>query len=692
MHYLVQAEINELISSRPAGKKAIVCIKDNDSNSGAFASATGSGTIATFVNNIVNFVNSNGYDGVDIDWEQNVNVTQYANLMSRLRAAMPGKVITVASGNWSSLQSAAAASYANIDQINLMCYDMDSPSSGYSWFNDALMQNGNSAVMTCDWRVRAFTSAGVPASKIGIGIPFYGRRWNNVTQALVNGSFSQSTVLYRDLVSDGTRWQPQYQLYDSGYKANYLSIPSLNEFDSYNGTQSIQAAASWQKSAGFGGFMTFTTDFEYLAGQSGDARYPLSSTLYSSVFGGSAPPPSSGPSVSGGSPTGTLSASTTSATLSAATNVAATCRYATSGGVAYSSMPNTFAVTGGTAHSSALVGLLNGTSYNYYVRCSDSSGNVDTSDYPISFSVGSAPVTGPLSVQVTPNSGSGSSQTFTFPVYDPNGYTALTQVDAIFDTAVGQINSCWVEYAPSIGVLYLKSSDNTVWTHATIGTAAVLQNNECSINAATSSLSGSGGTLTLKLAMSFASGYSGTKSIFGFAADTTANTGWQNVGSWTMPTLALVQTPPTAQVSPATGTGSSVTFALSVSDNGGYSAVSQAVLLVGNAIGGVNSCYIDYGPGTGLLSLANDAGTGWLQATPGTATILQNSQCSVNAGTATVVSSGNTLTVNIPVTFYSTYTGAQTLYTFGADRAGLSTGWTNAGTWTVSFPGKKRGH
>src|SRR4029079_1257873 len=132
---------------------------------------------------------------------------------------------------------------------------------------------------------------------------------------------------------------------------------------------------------------------------------------------------------------------------------------------------------------------------------------------------------------------------------------------------------------------------------------------------------------------------------------------------WTMPAPAPVQAPPTGQVGPATGTGSSVTFALSISDNGGYTAVSQAALLVGNTINSaVNSCYIDYAPGTGLLSLLNDAATGWVQVQPGAATILQNSQCSDTPVTDNVVGSGNTLTVNVPVTFYSTYTGAQTLY------------------------------
>src|SRR4029077_3023977 len=251
----------------------------------AFAQSTAPATIATSVSNIANYVNTNQYDGVDIDWEQNINVTQYSDLLTRLRTAMPTKVITIAAGNWGGLPSVAGASYSQLDQINLMCYDMDSPANGYSWYNDALLQSGNSAVMTCDWRARAFTSAGVAASKIGIGLPFYGRRWPGVTQAPLQGSFNPSTVLYRDLVSDGTRWQSRYQFYDSIYKSDYLSIPDLNELTSYNGTQSIKDAVTWQKSQGLGGFMTFTLEYEYLSNQAGDARYPLSTALYNEVFG-----------------------------------------------------------------------------------------------------------------------------------------------------------------------------------------------------------------------------------------------------------------------------------------------------------------------------------------------------------------------------------------------------------------------
>ncbi len=90
---------------------------------------------------------------------------------------------------------------------------------------------------------------------------------------------------------------------------------------------------------------------------------------------------------SSGQPTGTLSSGTISTTISLTTNEAATCRYSTAAGVAYDSMANTFSTTGGTSHSSAVSGLIDGNSYSYYVRCTDTANNKNTGDYDISFSV-----------------------------------------------------------------------------------------------------------------------------------------------------------------------------------------------------------------------------------------------------------------------------------------------------------------
>ena len=285
MAYLTQTEINQIVpAAHAAGKKVIVCI--GDAPGGNMLDATSPTNLAAFIANIVSFVNSNGYDGVDFDWEHNVSVTQYENLFSQLRTAFgTSKLILTDTGNWSSLPTVAAASYANIDQINVMCYDMDI-GSPFSWHNDALFQNGDTSKMTCDWRVRAFTSLGVPNSKIGLGIPFYGRQSNGCTAPLVSGCSQVGYQPYRSIVTNATWWNGGANVrWDSTYSADYLSVSSTNQFISYNGTASLQATVNWQKAQGFGGFMTFTVDYEYLSGQTGDARYPLSTTLCNDVFG-----------------------------------------------------------------------------------------------------------------------------------------------------------------------------------------------------------------------------------------------------------------------------------------------------------------------------------------------------------------------------------------------------------------------
>ena len=93
------------------------------------------------------------------------------------------------------------------------------------------------------------------------------------------------------------------------------------------------------------------------------------------------------PARSGGEPAGGVMAGTTQATLSLHTDTSATCRYATTPGVSWSSMTSSFENTGGTAHSSPVTGLQSGATYSYYIRCQDSLGNTDTSDYVISFTV-----------------------------------------------------------------------------------------------------------------------------------------------------------------------------------------------------------------------------------------------------------------------------------------------------------------
>jgi len=104
-----------------------------------------------------------------------------------------------------------------------------------------------------------------------------------------------------------------------------------------------------------------------------------------------APTRTAPPVLTSGSPTGTLAAGTTSTTLSLSSDENATCRYSTSAGMSYASMTNVFTTTGGTTQSVTVAGLQNSTSYVYYVRCKDASGNTDPADYKISFSIAAPP-------------------------------------------------------------------------------------------------------------------------------------------------------------------------------------------------------------------------------------------------------------------------------------------------------------
>jgi hypothetical protein len=104
-----------------------------------------------------------------------------------------------------------------------------------------------------------------------------------------------------------------------------------------------------------------------------------------------------------GAPSGELPATTTQVTLTLDTAEAADCRYATSEGVAYGDMPDSFGETGGLTHAQLISGLHDEQSYTYAVKCLDSAANTNIDDYLISFSIDSADATPPVitDVQVT---------------------------------------------------------------------------------------------------------------------------------------------------------------------------------------------------------------------------------------------------------------------------------------------------
>ena len=70
-------------------------------------------------------------------------------------------------------------------------------------------------------------------------------------------------------------------------------------------------------------------------------------------------------------------------------------------------MPSTFSQTGGLTHVETVAGLTDSSGYGYYVRCQDSSGNTNTDDFAITFSVGAVAATSIFSGVESPLSENG---------------------------------------------------------------------------------------------------------------------------------------------------------------------------------------------------------------------------------------------------------------------------------------------
>ncbi len=97
--------------------------------------------------------------------------------------------------------------------------------------------------------------------------------------------------------------------------------------------------------------------------------------------------PYSPPVRSNGLPSGLVAAGNADIEISLRTDEMATCRYATTTGVSYLSMTNTFSPSVGTYFGKTLTGFVDNQLYTYYVRCSDQGGSANNDDYVISFTL-----------------------------------------------------------------------------------------------------------------------------------------------------------------------------------------------------------------------------------------------------------------------------------------------------------------
>ena len=154
------------------------------------------------------------FDGIDIDWEYPVeggvtpgrpedaaNFTAMAEEFRRqLDAVHPGLLLTAA-------LPAPAELYKNfelkkiaatMDYLSIMAYDLHWDSEPMTFLHSPLFHDSKDPsrppfdIRNGDYAVRGFLSAGVPAGKIVLGVPFYGKGWTGVAD--VNHGLYQSAT------------------------------------------------------------------------------------------------------------------------------------------------------------------------------------------------------------------------------------------------------------------------------------------------------------------------------------------------------------------------------------------------------------------------------------------------------------------------------------------------------------------
>src|SRR5690554_6053233 len=251
--------------------------------------------IENFANNIVDIINTYGFDGVDIDWEtpRSGEEVRYSNMMKviyeKVKANNPNHLVTTAitGGRWQPPMYNLTVSNQYLDFINVMTYSMSSSGGSYQnalhpragVHNTEFNAGRTPATATISESVPIFNGYGVPNSKLIFGLAFYGvrqqRTYNTSTNTWSNWTATSPSVFFPEIQSSYLNNPDYLYFFDNVAGVPYLVKKDGTIFISYDNERSIRLKSEYVIEHGLGGLMFW----EYGADTSGTLLQQMRTSL-----------------------------------------------------------------------------------------------------------------------------------------------------------------------------------------------------------------------------------------------------------------------------------------------------------------------------------------------------------------------------------------------------------------------------
>lgn len=275
------ARLHAIVAKRADNPSLQVVLSIGGWEAGNFSEAAASEPARRrFIDSSIALLHQFKLDGLDIDWEyptlgdagishspddrQNFTVL-LEQLRARLDTEGAGKrhyLLTIAAAEGRAAAGLELPRIAqSLDWINLMTYDFYGSLTKTTGHHAGLSRSSLAKVegRTTEAAVKYFLDAGVPAEKINVGVPFYGRTFGDVGSAN-HGRFQKFTreggfISWRDIVHTRLNNPDWEQHWDEEAQVPWLWNPKERRMVSYEDPRSLALKAEYVKRNGLGGIM-----------------------------------------------------------------------------------------------------------------------------------------------------------------------------------------------------------------------------------------------------------------------------------------------------------------------------------------------------------------------------------------------------------------------------------------------------